>query len=66
MLRIRGAQLPVSAVESSPAGSFVVFINIRILERRLANYGKHFRVAGLRHLHAKPITCSTRNSQWSP
>src|SRR4051812_11608173 len=37
----------------SPAGSFVVFINIRILGRRFANYGKHFRVAGLRHLLAE-------------
>src|SRR4051812_1378917 len=37
----------------SAAGSFVVFLNIRILGRRLADYGEHFRVAGLRQLLAE-------------
>src|SRR4051812_17673583 len=37
----------------SLAGLFIFFVNIRILGRCLADYGEHFRVAGLRHLLAK-------------
>src|SRR3954451_9468632 len=37
----------------SLAGLFIVFVNIRILGRCLADYGEHFRVAGLRYLLAK-------------
>src|SRR3954452_17383838 len=37
----------------SPAGSFVFVVDVRVLGRRLADYGEHFRVAGLRHLLAK-------------